>query len=46
LQKLLHSGGFAGICYPGEYGGLGLTPAHQKAFSEEAAGYEMPLLPA
>jgi alkylation response protein AidB-like acyl-CoA dehydrogenase len=44
LQKLLYSGGFAGICYPREYGGLGLTPAHQKAFNEEVAGYEMPLL--
>jgi alkylation response protein AidB-like acyl-CoA dehydrogenase len=44
LQKLLFSGGFAGICYPREYGGLGLSPAHQKAFSEETAGYEMPLL--
>jgi len=44
LQKLLYGGGFAGICYPREYGGLGLTPAHQKAFTEEAAGYEMPLL--
>ena len=44
LQKLLYSGGFAGICYPREYGGLGLTHAHQKAFNEEVAGYEMPLL--
>src|SRR5258707_10559872 len=44
LQKLLYKGGFAGICYPKEYGGLGLTPAHQKAFNEEVAGYEMPLL--
>jgi alkylation response protein AidB-like acyl-CoA dehydrogenase len=44
LQKLLYKGGFAGICYPTEYGGLGLTPAHQKAFNEEVAGYEMPLL--
>jgi alkylation response protein AidB-like acyl-CoA dehydrogenase len=44
LQKLIYKGGFAGICYPQEYGGLGLTPAHQKAFNEEVAGYEMPLL--
>jgi alkylation response protein AidB-like acyl-CoA dehydrogenase len=44
LQARLHAGGFAGICYPREYGGLGLTPAHQRAFSEEVAGYEMPVL--
>ncbi|MCW0191447.1 MAG: acyl-CoA dehydrogenase family protein [Rhodococcus sp.] len=44
LQKMLYAGGFAGICYPVEYGGLGLTPAHQEAFTEEAIGYELPLL--
>jgi alkylation response protein AidB-like acyl-CoA dehydrogenase len=44
LQSRLHAGGFAGICYPSEYGGLGLTPAHQRAFNEEVAGYEMPVM--
>jgi alkylation response protein AidB-like acyl-CoA dehydrogenase len=44
LQARLHAGGFAGICYPREYGGLGLTPAHQRAFNEEVTGYEMPVL--
>ena len=44
LQARLFEGGFAGICYPREYGGLGLTPAHQRAFNEEVAGYEMPVL--
>lgn len=44
LQGMLHSGGFAGICFPAEYGGLGLTPAHQAAFNEEADGYEMPII--
>ena len=44
LQQRLHAGGFAGICFPEEHGGLGLTPAHQQAFTEECAGYEMPLL--
>ncbi|MFC5745828.1 acyl-CoA dehydrogenase family protein [Actinomadura rugatobispora] len=43
LQKILYAGGFAGICFPKEYGGLGLTPAHQRAFTEESLGYEMPL---
>jgi alkylation response protein AidB-like acyl-CoA dehydrogenase len=42
LQARLYAGGFAGICFPREYGGLGLTPAHQRAFNEEAAGYKMP----
>ena len=36
--------GFAGICFPREYGGLGLTPGHQRAFNDECAGYEMPLV--
>ncbi|MFV2173801.1 acyl-CoA dehydrogenase family protein [Actinomadura sp. LOL_016] len=43
LQRMLHAGGFAGICFPREYGGLGLTRAHQEAFSDESVGYEMPL---
>ena len=44
LQRLLWDGGFAGICYPVEYGGLGLSPDHQRAFTEESMPYEMPLL--
>ncbi|MEV6162533.1 acyl-CoA dehydrogenase family protein [Streptomyces sp. NPDC052052] len=44
LQKLLYAGGFAGIRFPTEYGGLGLSQAHQKAFDEESAAYELPLL--
>ncbi|MDE1669398.1 acyl-CoA dehydrogenase family protein [Nocardia gipuzkoensis] len=44
LQRAIHEGGFAGICFPAEYGGLGLTPAHQRAFTEESLPYEMPLL--
>jgi alkylation response protein AidB-like acyl-CoA dehydrogenase len=44
LQARLHAGGFAGICFPREYGGLGLSPAHQRAFTQEAAGYELPVL--
>ena len=43
LQKTLYAGGFAGICFPREYGGLGLSPAHQRAFTQETAGYEMPV---
>jgi alkylation response protein AidB-like acyl-CoA dehydrogenase len=44
LQRMLYDGGFAGICFPREYGGLGLSRAHQAAFTQESAPYEMPLL--
>lgn len=44
LQQRLYSGGFAGICFPTEYGGLGLPIGYQQAFTAETAGYEMPIL--
>ncbi len=44
LQKTLYDGGFAGICFPREYGGLGLGYEYKKAFDAEAAEYETPLL--
>lgn len=44
LQKRLYAGGFAGICFPREYGGLGLDFAYQKAFNAECRRYEMPLI--
>jgi alkylation response protein AidB-like acyl-CoA dehydrogenase len=44
LQRRLYDGGFAGICFLREYGGLGLDIAYQKAFDNESAGYEMPLI--
>jgi alkylation response protein AidB-like acyl-CoA dehydrogenase len=44
LQRRLYDGGFAGICFPIEYGGLGLDIEYQKAFDAESAGYEMPLI--
>lgn len=44
LQKRLYAGGFAGICFPREYGGLGLDFAYQKAFNAECRTYEMPLI--
>ncbi|HLM19499.1 MAG TPA: acyl-CoA dehydrogenase family protein [Acidimicrobiia bacterium] len=43
LQRRLWDGGFAGICFPKEYGGLGLSIEHQRAFTEESLPYEMPL---
>ncbi|WP_454789875.1 acyl-CoA dehydrogenase family protein [Mycolicibacterium lutetiense] len=44
LQKRLYEGGFAGICFPREYDGLGLDYAYQKAFNDECRNYEMPLI--
>jgi alkylation response protein AidB-like acyl-CoA dehydrogenase len=44
LQKRLYKGGFAGICFPREYGGLGLSYEYKKAFDAESLTYETPLL--
>jgi alkylation response protein AidB-like acyl-CoA dehydrogenase len=41
--RKLFDAGFAGISVPTEYGGRGLTAAHQQAFDEEAAGYDIPV---
>jgi len=43
LQRRLYDGGYAGISFPKEYGGRGLTPEHQFLFTEECAGYETPM---
>jgi alkylation response protein AidB-like acyl-CoA dehydrogenase len=42
LQRKLWDGGFAGIRVPKEYGGLGLTAEHTRAFNEETTGYDLP----
>jgi alkylation response protein AidB-like acyl-CoA dehydrogenase len=44
LQKTLYDGGFAGICFPREYGGLGLSYEYKKAFDAESVAYETPIL--
>ena len=44
LQRKLWDGGFAGICFPREYGGLGLPLEYQRAFDNESRGYEMPII--
>lgn len=43
IQRMLFDAGLAGICVPREYGGQGLTPAHQRVLNEELAGYEFPI---
>jgi alkylation response protein AidB-like acyl-CoA dehydrogenase len=42
VQRMLFDANLAGICFPKEYGGLGLTPDYQRAFNEEIAGFEFP----
>ncbi len=44
LQRTLFEGGFAGICFPAPYGGQGLSRAHQRAFTQESAEFQMPTL--
>ncbi len=41
-QRALFDAGYAGITFPVEYGGQGLTLAHEHIFLEEAAGYQLP----
>jgi alkylation response protein AidB-like acyl-CoA dehydrogenase len=43
LQRKLYDGGFAGVCFPAEYGGLGLPHEYQQVLDEETLAYEMPL---
>jgi alkylation response protein AidB-like acyl-CoA dehydrogenase len=43
LQKKIYDGGFAGIRYPVQYGGQGLTREHQLAWHEATAGYRVPM---
>jgi alkylation response protein AidB-like acyl-CoA dehydrogenase len=42
LQRMFFDAGLAGICVPREYGGQGLTPAHQRVLNAELRGYEYP----
>jgi alkylation response protein AidB-like acyl-CoA dehydrogenase len=42
FQKKLYDAGFAGITWPVEYGGQGLSNAEQIAFSSEARNYSLP----
>ena len=44
IQRKLWDAGFAGLCYPAEYGGQGLPVQYQDAFIEVTDGYELPIL--
>ena len=41
-QAALYDAGFAGITWPKEYGGQGLTNEFQRVFNEEMAGHDVP----
>jgi alkylation response protein AidB-like acyl-CoA dehydrogenase len=41
-QRALFDAGYAGITFPVEYGGQGLSRAHEHAFLEEASGFQLP----
>jgi alkylation response protein AidB-like acyl-CoA dehydrogenase len=45
FQAALFDAGLAGITWPAEYGGQGLTSREQQIWNEEAAGYELPTGP-
>jgi alkylation response protein AidB-like acyl-CoA dehydrogenase len=42
LQRKLFEAGYAGISWPKEYGGHGLSSAHEGAFLDEASAFAMP----
>jgi alkylation response protein AidB-like acyl-CoA dehydrogenase len=42
IQRMLFDADLAGICIAKEYGGQGLTPAHQAILSDELIGHEYP----
>lgn len=42
LQRRLFEAGFAGISYPKEYGGRGLTNVHEQVWRQETVGYVTP----
>ena len=43
LQKRVYEAGYLGITIPKEYGGQGLTDAHQRVWNQEAGGYAVPM---
>lgn len=45
MQRMLYDAGLAGITWPVEYGGQGLTMTEQRIFDDEAQAYDLPLYP-
>jgi len=44
LQAKIYEAGYAGISWPKEYGGQGLTDAHESIWADESSGYRLPRL--
>ena len=44
LQRRLFDGGFAGVCYPKEYGGQSLPIEYQRVIDDVSEDFDMPLL--
>lgn len=44
LQQKLYAGGFAGACYPKEYGGQGLPIDYQRVIDDVSDDFDMPML--
>lgn len=44
LQRILWEGGFAGVCYPVEYGGQGLPIEYQRVIDDVSVDYDWPML--
>jgi alkylation response protein AidB-like acyl-CoA dehydrogenase len=44
LQQKLYAGGFAGACYPKEYGGQGLPIEYQRVIDDVSDDFDMPML--
>jgi alkylation response protein AidB-like acyl-CoA dehydrogenase len=42
VQRRIYEAGYAGISWPREYGGQGLSAAHERAFDEEALAFRTP----
>jgi alkylation response protein AidB-like acyl-CoA dehydrogenase len=42
IQRAMFDAGYAGISWPAEYGGQGLSSAHERAFIEEAQAFHTP----
>ncbi len=45
FQAKLFDAGLAGLTWPTEYGGQGLTNEHQRVFNEEAVDFDLPVGP-
>ena len=42
IQARIYEAGYAGFTFPAQYGGQGLTSAHERAFVDEARGFDVP----